>query len=150
MALVTICCWNHLQELSEFDESPDVGRENRALVRLRENAQETANLKLAERVGFFDAVFENPNECRHSQRNARHGNDLAPPDFFQRLRLFAGICRFCQRDGTRHGTRPETLGGLVPRDSRASIAWEIASDALPRLLLTLRRTEPCDFWIVKE
>ena len=42
MELATTCRWNHLQELSEFDELPDVGRENRALVRLRENAQEIA------------------------------------------------------------------------------------------------------------
>jgi len=61
--------------------------------------------RMAERVGFFDAVFENTNECACSQRNARHINVLASPDFFRRSRPFAGFRRFCQRDGTRYGTR---------------------------------------------
>src|SRR6188474_564403 len=40
------------QKLSEFDESPNLGLENRAPVRSCGNAQEIMKSKMAERVGF--------------------------------------------------------------------------------------------------
>jgi len=47
---------------------------------------------LAERVGFFEAVSQNPNECWHFQRNAPDVNDLASSNFRQGSRPLASVC----------------------------------------------------------
>jgi hypothetical protein len=67
--------------------------------------RKSAHAKLAERVGVFGAIVENPNEYERFQPNARNLNDLAYSSFCQRLRPLASVCRFFHRDGTRHGTR---------------------------------------------
>ena len=66
-------------------------------------------MKLAERVGFFEAVFENPNEDGRVQRNASNRNNLASSDSCRRSRPFASVCRFCHRDDTRNA-----IHGLLP------------------------------------
>jgi len=79
---------------------------------------------MAERVGVFEAVFENPNEHGCFQRNARGVYDLAVSDSRRRSRVFASVCRFCQRDVTRNVTRPGALsqncGRLFSTRSRTS------------------------------
>ena len=94
---------------------------------------------MAERVGVLARDFAKPNGINGFAIISRNRNDLASSKLRRRFRPFAGVCRFFYLNDTRNGTRREPLGGLVPRDSRASIAWEIASDALLRLLLTLCR-----------
>ena len=68
-----------------------VSRENRAPARSSENAQETRTLKLAERVGFFEAVFENPSECAafSAQRSRRQQFSAA-----RFLPAFASVRRY--------------------------------------------------------
>ena len=68
-------------------------------------------------MGVFEAVCENPNEYGRFQRNARNVNDLASSNFCRRLRPFASVCRFFQRNVTRNDTR---RGGLQRELRRVS------------------------------
>ena len=112
----------HLQIVEEFDEVSAVGRENRSLDRVRENTKKNVKIGVAERVGVFQAVLENPNEDGPFQRNARDANDLASSNFCRPLRPFASVCRFFPRDVTRHGTRRGGLGRRFPEGSDADAA----------------------------
>lgn len=83
-----------------------------------------AREKLGERVGILDFDFAKANEINGFAIISRNRNDLASSDIRRRLLPFAGFCRSFYFNGARNGTRRETLEGLVPRDSRASIAWD--------------------------
>ena len=91
--------------LNEFAEVLDIGGENRALVRFRENAQEIAILKLAERVGVFDRDFRKPNDYNGCGLISRNRSNLASSNLRRRFRPFAGFCRFSYFNDTRNGTR---------------------------------------------
>jgi hypothetical protein len=80
-------------------------------------AEEKRRKRLAERVGVFEAVSENLNEYGLFRHNARGINDLASSSIFLRLRLFASVFRFSQRNDTRNDTRRERL----PRSPRRRI-----------------------------
>ena len=66
--------------------------------------------KLAERVGFFDRDFANPNVYSGFRLISRNRSDLASSNLRRRFRKFAGVCRFFYFNDTRNGTRRETLG----------------------------------------
>jgi hypothetical protein len=92
--------------LRELRQVAVFGRENRSLIRFRENPQE---LKLAERVGFFDRDFAKANECSGFALISRNRNDLASSKLRRRFRPFAGVCQFFHFDDTRNGTQRERL-----------------------------------------
>lgn len=78
--------------LRNEDESICEGRENRALGRFSEIALRNSTAELAERVGVFETIYENANECGRLQRNARGVSNLASSSSAGvrvRLRLFA-------------------------------------------------------------
>ena len=98
--------WPELRHmLSEIDELPNVGRENRPLARSREIAQEIVGLKLAERVGVIARDFRKPNVYSGFWLISRNGNDLASSNLRLHFRPFTGACRFFYFDDTRNGTR---------------------------------------------
>ena len=107
------------QILSEFDALLDNGRENRALIRPGENAQEIANWKLAERVGFVACDFRKPSVYSGFQSISRNRSDLASSKLRQRFRPFAGICRFFYFNDTRNGTRRDALVNRPPNRQTA-------------------------------
>ena len=101
-------------------------------LRFCENTEENRQQLDSERVGFFDAVCENPNEYGRFRRNAREVNDLASSNFCRRLLLVASVGRFYQRDVTRNVTRRARPGGCLRRESCVSASADIS----PRSLLS--------------
>jgi hypothetical protein len=69
--------------------------------------RKTANQELAERVGFLGRDFAKANEMNGFALISRNRIDLASSDSCQRLRRFAGVCRFFYFNDTRNGTRRE-------------------------------------------
>ena len=111
--------WPELRHmLSEIDELPNVGRENRPLARSREIAQEIVGLKLAERVGVIARDFRKPNVYSGFWLISRNGNDLASSNLRLHFRPFTGACRFFYFDDTRNG-----IHGLLPLSKST---WAIA------------------------
>src|SRR5688500_5741695 len=82
--------------------------------------------KLAERVGVQSRDFAKSNEINGFAINSCNRNDLAFANLRRRFRPLAGFCRFCQRDGTRNGTRRERRIAL-PRRHPLSIQSRLNS-----------------------
>jgi hypothetical protein len=95
--------------------------------------------RLAERVGVIERVFAKPNVFSDFQFISRNRIDLAPSDVggvFVRLPAFADFSISMALDMALDPRRSEDLSQeILVRVSRQ----RIASDALPRLPLTLRR-----------
>jgi hypothetical protein len=64
-------------------------------------------------VGVFDRDFAIPNVYSRLALISRASSDLASSDVCQRLRPFAGFCRFFYFNDTRNGTRRERLRDLL-------------------------------------
>jgi hypothetical protein len=64
-------------------------------------------------VGFPERDIVKPSEINGFALICRNRNDLPFADLRRRLRPFAGFCRFCQRNGTRNGTRRENSSGYL-------------------------------------
>ena len=76
---------------------------------------------MAERVGVPERDFGKANEYNGFALITRNRNDLAPSNSRQRLRPFAGFCRFFWCNGTRNGTRRGKPGGCLGRHSCANL-----------------------------
>lgn len=66
-------------------------------------------------MGVFEPASQNPNKDGPFQPNSHNASDLAFADSFVRLRLFASVFGFCQRNDTRNVTRRDRLRGSFSR-----------------------------------
>jgi hypothetical protein len=71
-------------------------------------------------VGVRERDFAIPNVYNHFPPILRDCSDLASSNFRQRLRPFAGLCRFFYFNDTRNGTRRDVLGDVRPKDPHES------------------------------
>jgi hypothetical protein len=70
-------------------------------------------LEIGGESGSPGTGFAKPNVFSGFPIISRNRNDLASSKSCQRLRPFAGSCRFCQRDGTRNDTRRKRAGAMI-------------------------------------
>jgi hypothetical protein len=83
--------------------------------------------RMAERVGVFDAVFENLNECGRFPRNARNCNNLASSTGVVRADRVAKLQSTRADDQVGEG-QIDSLRRLLAADARWSRPWPLSPD----------------------